>query len=326
VLTEKLMGHSIHECKEMGRVSRETGKLLATGHQRHYSILYDNAVHTIGTARLIGDLHSIRAQWHRGNLPGKDSWKPPMPGDEKLVKQLDGWKKSLDKAKPAEIDAYLELADLLERDSGVEEAEQVLMKALAASGNDIKVREHLEDRQLRWARHRVHIAEQRLKEEDTPAHRQTLERLKAAQVKHEVEIYSARCARYPENLTWRYELAMRLKAAGNHVEAIRHFQDVLQDPRRKGAVSLELGECFQKIKQYQLAMRNYIAAVESLTDRELELRKRALYRAGVLAAGLDDRDAAQKYLGTLAGLDFGYRDVAQRLDKLAAPKDNNAGG
>jgi predicted dehydrogenase len=105
VLTEKLMGHSIHECKEMGRVSRETGKLLATGHQRHYSILYDNAVHTIGTAGLIGDVHSIRAQWHRGNLPGKDSWKPPLPGDEKLAKQLAGWKQALDRAKPADIDA-----------------------------------------------------------------------------------------------------------------------------------------------------------------------------------------------------------------------------
>ena len=228
--------------------------------------------------------------------------------------------------KPAEIDAYLELADLLERDANAEEAEAVLMKALAASGNDIKIREHLEDRQLRWSRHRVLIAEQRLQQEDSPANRQTIDRLKAAQLKHEVEIYSARSARYPENLSWRYELAMRLKAAGNHVEAIRHFQDVLQDPRRKGAVSLELGECFQKIKQYQLAMRNYVTAVESLTDRELELRKRALYRAGILAAGLDDRDAAQKYLTTLAGLDFGYRDVAQRLDKLAAPKDNNGVG
>ena len=105
VLTEKLMGHSIHECKEMGRVSRETGRILATGHQRHYSMLYDNAVHTIGTANLIGDLHSIRAQWHRGNLPGKDSWKPPMPEDASLAKKLAGWQKDLQNAKPADIDA-----------------------------------------------------------------------------------------------------------------------------------------------------------------------------------------------------------------------------
>ena len=106
VLTEKLMGHSIHECKEMSRVSRETGKILATGHQRHYSVLYDNAVHTIGKARLLGDLHSIRAQWHRGNLPppGTDSWKPPMPEDESLAKRLAGWKKDLTTAKPADID------------------------------------------------------------------------------------------------------------------------------------------------------------------------------------------------------------------------------
>jgi predicted dehydrogenase len=105
VLTEKLMGHSVRECKEMSRVSRETGKILATGHQRHYSILYDNAVHTIGTAGLIGDVHSIRAQWHRGNVPGKDSWKPPMPGDEAIVKQLASLQKALDSAAPADIDA-----------------------------------------------------------------------------------------------------------------------------------------------------------------------------------------------------------------------------
>jgi tetratricopeptide (TPR) repeat protein len=226
---------------------------------------------------------------------------------------------------PAVVDPYLELADLLERDATVEEAEQVLQRALAASGNDMKVREHFEDRQLRWARHRIHIAEKRLETEDTPANRATLERLRVAQVKQELDVYAARCARYPENLSWKYELAMRLKAAGNHAEAIRHFQDVLQDPRRKGAVALELGECFQKIKQYQLAMRNYVAAVESLTDRELELRKRALYRAGVLATGLEDRDAAGKYLSMLAGLDFGYRDVAQRLDKLSSLKDNGGG-
>lgn len=78
VLTEKLMGHSVGECKEMGRVADATGKILATGHQRHYNILYDNAVDQISSG-LIGDIHHIRAQWHRANLPGRDSWQPPLP-------------------------------------------------------------------------------------------------------------------------------------------------------------------------------------------------------------------------------------------------------
>lgn len=230
------------------------------------------------------------------------------------------------KQNPTDIEPYLELADLLERDATVEEAEQMLQQALAASGNELRVREHLEDRQLRWGKHKVMIAEKRLATDDTPDNRATVERLRAGHLKHEIDVFSARCSRYPENLTWKYELAMRLKAAGNHTEAIRQFQESMKDTRRRGSVSLELGECFQKIKQYQLAMQNYQAAVEALTDREVELRKRALYRAGVLASGLDDLDSARKYLSTLAGLDFGYRDVAQRLDKLGSAKDKGGDG
>lgn len=226
---------------------------------------------------------------------------------------------------PSDIEPYLELADLVERDGSLEDAQRVLAKALAASGNDLKVREHVEDRQLRWVRNRLHLAEKRLAQADTPENRGAVERLRSAILKQEIEIFAARTTRYPENVTWKYELAMRLKAAGNHAEAIRHFQDVLQDARRKGAVALELGECFQKIRQYPLAMRNYQVAVESLTDREMDLRKRALYRAGVLAAGLDDVDSARKYLSAVAELDFGYRDVAQRLDKLTPAKDKGAG-
>ncbi|MEM6798624.1 MAG: Gfo/Idh/MocA family oxidoreductase [Planctomycetota bacterium] len=78
VLTEKLMAWNVAQCKEMARVADAEGKLLATGHQRHYSVLYDNAVDTIRRG-VIGDIHHIRAQWHRGNLPGKDSWQPPLP-------------------------------------------------------------------------------------------------------------------------------------------------------------------------------------------------------------------------------------------------------
>lgn len=81
VLTEKLMAHNIAQCKVMSRVADATYKHLATGHQRHYSILYDNAVNLIRWG-LLGQLHYIRAQWHRGNVPGNDSWSPPLPGGE----------------------------------------------------------------------------------------------------------------------------------------------------------------------------------------------------------------------------------------------------
>ena len=223
---------------------------------------------------------------------------------------------------PADIEGTLELADLFEQDGRIDEAEKLLTRALAASGNELKVREHVEDRQLRWAKSKVMIAEQRLAGSDTAENRETVDKLKRAQLRQELEIFGTRCSRYPENLTWKYELALRLKAAGKFPEAIRHFQAALKDVRRKGAISLELGECFQSIKQYPLAMQNYEAAVELLTDRELDLRKRALYRAGVLAAGLKDLDAAQKHLSAVAGLDYGYRDVAERLDKLRSAKDN----
>jgi len=84
VLTEKLMGQTVSRCKEMGRLAEESKDsngnpiVFAVGHQRHYSVLYANAVDQIRRG-LLGDLHHIRAQWHRGNLPGNDSWCPPMP-------------------------------------------------------------------------------------------------------------------------------------------------------------------------------------------------------------------------------------------------------
>ncbi|MFO0898697.1 MAG: Gfo/Idh/MocA family oxidoreductase [Pirellulales bacterium] len=102
VLTEKLMGHDIAQCKEMGRVATETGKILAVGHQRHYSILYDNAVDTIRRG-LIGDIHHVRAQWHRGNLPGNDSWQPPLP-DDKMVAAISKTEEELSKAKGSRFD------------------------------------------------------------------------------------------------------------------------------------------------------------------------------------------------------------------------------
>ncbi|HEX4145823.1 MAG TPA: Gfo/Idh/MocA family oxidoreductase [Pirellulales bacterium] len=122
VITEKLMAHSVHQCKDMARVSEQTQKLLATGHQRHYSILYDNAVDTLRRG-LLGDVHSIRAQWHRGNLPHHDSWQQPLPAD--LRKQLAKLEKDLSSTSSGSATALMKKKELLEK--------QVLDEAVDAS-------------------------------------------------------------------------------------------------------------------------------------------------------------------------------------------------
>ncbi|TWT86883.1 Glucose--fructose oxidoreductase precursor [Pseudobythopirellula maris] len=107
VLTEKLMAHSVAQCKEMARVADATGTLLATGHQRHYSILYGNAVDTIKRG-LIGDIHHLRAQWHRGNLPGKDSWQPPLPTEPLTKGEVDQLRREARKISDAAEQAVIE--------------------------------------------------------------------------------------------------------------------------------------------------------------------------------------------------------------------------
>ncbi len=123
---------------------------------------------------------------------------------------------------------------------------------------------------------------------------------------------------------------MRLKRAGEFGEAIKCFQAASGDVKRKASVHMELGECFQYIKQYKLAMDNYEKALEATADRDADQRKLALYRAGKLALGLAEKymaanqpegkqqfARAEEHLNELAGIEFGYRDVAQLLDKIA---------
>ena len=113
VITEKLMGHSVANCKEMARAAHECNKHLATGHQRHYNILYQEAVDQIRRG-LLGNIHYIRAQWHRNNAPGGDSWQMPMPeevkpGDpqaKRLNNELTAWTRELNNARGLAIEEW----------------------------------------------------------------------------------------------------------------------------------------------------------------------------------------------------------------------------
>ncbi len=83
-----------------------------------------------------------------------------------------------------------------------------------------------------------------------------------------------------------------------------------------------MGDCFQFVKQHELAMKAYDDAIEDATVREIEYKKKALHRAGTLAMRDEDFEKANRYISECADMDYSYRDIAQLLDKLKELREN----
>jgi tetratricopeptide (TPR) repeat protein len=232
---------------------------------------------------------------------------------------------------PADLLAYSELAELHAKTDRWADAEKVLNRGLEATGGDLRLREQMEDIQLRRARQNSLVADKQSAEQKTPEAQEQAKRMRAELNRQELDVYRKRVDRYPTNTHWKFELGLRLKLSGNFNEAIKMLQVARSDPKHRGIVLLDLGECFQQIKQYRLAKEHYAQAVEAMPEKEVESRKKALYRAGVLAMGLSEVEKgtinetelndAEKFLTQLAALDFGYKDVSDRLDKIAQARD-----
>jgi tetratricopeptide (TPR) repeat protein len=223
---------------------------------------------------------------------------------------------------PTAIENYLSLADLYLHEQRLDDAEKLLERAQhAAGGGSLDVRERMEDVQLRRAARQAAAAQANYDADPTAEAKQLMDRARALANQVELEVYEARAGRTPLNPRLQFELGLRLKRAGKNKEAITALQGARTDPKRKALVLVELGECFQKIEQYKLALSHYEQGLEACEAGDVETRKLALYRAGVLATGLRELDRAERHLSALAGLDFGYRDVADRLDKVARLRD-----
>lgn len=92
VLSEKLMAQNVTDCKRMIRTAEDNDLMLAVGHQRHYSVLYDNAAF-LTEQGFLGDIKFIRAQWHRNNsFPNSDAWQKwdgAHPDDKAALLKLE---------------------------------------------------------------------------------------------------------------------------------------------------------------------------------------------------------------------------------------------
>ena len=122
-----------------------------------------------------------------------------------------------------------------------------------------------------------------------------------------------------------FEYGQFLMARGQFREAIGELQKAQQDDSIKAQCFLAIARCFEKIKQYKLALTHYEKSIEAFGKNiESEDGKSALYGGALLAAGLRLYKKAEGMLERLAAIDFSYKNVAPLLDKLAEKLNNSS--
>lgn len=220
---------------------------------------------------------------------------------------------------PNNMARYIQLADYYTTEGKFDKAREVYLRALQVFNNDPDIADRLNDVEIRALRHRI----QELEAQGAGA-ADEIRQLEKQILDKEIELFRRRVERFPTHAAFHFELGLRLKQAERWSEAITEFQKARNDPRHRAACLLELGQCFQAIKQNKLALQHYNEALKEIGDRDVESLKLGRYLAGKLALELGDLDTAEEHLTALAAVDFAYRDVGELLQQITARREGGS--
>jgi len=201
-------------------------------------------------------------------------------------------------------------------------AEKYFAQAQAACGGDLALLHEREELRLRHSEDRLLIARRRAASDTHPKAQALVARLEEEHNRLEIDILNMRAERLPQAADVRIELARRLKRAGNFSGAIQRLEEAARLKPNEATVLIELGECWQHLRQFAKALDYYnqaaaVAAAEAHAAND-DVLKLARYRAAVLATSMGKTELAREHLGAIVAVDPDFKDARERLDKLPA--------
>ncbi len=125
--------------------------------------------------------------------------------------------------------------------------------------------------------------------------------------------------KYPNELMYRFDLGVLYMKTGNIAGAIEQFQRSVGHPQRRVASLNYLGQCFQQEGLLDLAVDQYLKALEELPMMD-GLKKEITYNLGTCYEQMGEQEKAIAEFKKIAAVDFGFRDVRQKIMRKPTPK------
>lgn len=258
----------------------------------------------------------------------KQGYEDSVKGDVKTNKTVLGPGESVEadlqrmiRKEPSNVAHYQKLADYYRREGRLDESVKTYKLALDVSG-DANIREQMEDVELDMVRQNLNFAKEAAARDQNDGSRAIVSELANELLLQEIEVFSRRVDRYPNDLKLKHELAKRFMRSKKYDKAIPLLQAASKDIRLEAQVLASLGACFLAKKQNNLAKRQFEKALEKLNPTESpQPFKECCYYLGRLAEEAGDNPTAEKYYSDILAIDYGYKDVAKRLSDIQGGDD-----
>jgi tetratricopeptide (TPR) repeat protein len=261
---------------------------------------------------------------HKRPAPAADKAAPPhedaSPVERRVSREVSALQARID-AEPTNPGNYLQLAALLRRAGQFDQARALLYKGMAPTGNDFELSAELADLEIEPFRQNLAITEERLNEKPDEELRRIRIRLLKEINARELDLFRQKADRYPTDLSYRFEMGVRLLRAGQIDEAIRELQGARSDPRLHWRSLMYLGHCFKARNNWRLARRNFEDSIKEMPQGEDAARKELYFQLAQGCAEAGDLADAIEFGNELANLDFGFRDIGRLLDEWQSRRD-----
>jgi len=119
--------------------------------------------------------------------------------------------------------------------------------------------------------------------------------------------------RNPTDLQLRFELGENFFSAGRFREAVPELQRARQNPHARLKAMNVLGCCYGKLGMLDLAMKQLEEASRELVSMD-EMKKEIVYNLALIYERMSDVEKALACMKQIYEVDYGYRDVAQRVE------------
>ncbi len=165
------------------------------------------------------------------------------------------------------------------------------------------------------------LEEQQLKElearaasnPDDPEVQAMLAERKSARIAEAVEEAKKRVEVNPTDPTLRYELGQAYYNSGDYSNAIPHLQQAKRNPHIQSKVLLLLGRTFKAKGMLDMASKQLADALADLVGMD-NTKKEVLYEKGLIHEQMGDKEGALEAFKQIYEVDYGYRDVAHRVE------------